>query len=1310
MSELALKQAISQALKQFTAGNLADNARSLFETLGYRVDKQTSLDAPTAQSFVDSFAQERAFNRETALLKDWQFVDLLFQLTKDEITGSNQLRIAFGDSSRVDNTIIESYLFFAIALTGAAYTRTQLAAITREVNKLFSMPVMLVFQYGQTLTLSIINRRLHRRDESKDVLEKVTLIKDISFVNPHRAHLEILFDLSLEQLFKAHKFTNFVELHQAWQKTLDSSELNKRFFREVSNWYFWASQNVVFPAGAEADEEVRNATSIIRLITRLIFVWFLKEKSLGDSPLVPDELFQRSSIRQLIHFDDPNSSTYYKAILQNLFFATLNQEMNPPDKPGKNRRFVKEQEFQGKNNDRMMHGFYRYRSLFKQPDQALDLFNQVPFLNGGLFECLDHNPKKSLSRKDVVRVDGFSGEASNPLSVPNYLFFLDEQDVDLNAIYGTKNKRYKVRGLIDIFNSYKFTITENTPIEEEIALDPELLGKVFENLLADYNSETRVTARKQTGSFYTPREVVDYMVNESLLVYLSTQMMESRLVDEADRTDLEQRLRQLLDYKIELNPFEGRAEEAIVLIAAIDRVKMLDPAVGSGAFPMGILQKLVFLLSKLDPNNILWKHQQKEREIERVRQDIQQANQISYEEAREAAIAQLQERLAQIESDFDPNNNETDYPRKLFLIENSIYGVDIQPIAVQIAKLRFFISLIVEQRVNEAAPNRGILPLPNLETKFIAANTLMQVDRQDQFGQTQLAIRDPKIEQLETELKEIRHKIFTARTPRTKQNHRDRDQELRETLAELLKAEGLSGDTATKLARWNPYDQNASASFFDPEWMFGVKEGFDVVIGNPPYVRQEQIKHLKDDFKKQFECFTGTADLYVYFYERGFNLLSRHGVLTYISSNKYFRSAYGQKLRQFLTNRSRIHQIIDFGDAPVFTAIAYPTIVVTEKATAKNQRLRALNWEMGKPIEQFEAVVEQESFWMPQTELTANGWQLADDAALRLLERLRKAGTPLGEYVNGRFYRGILTGFNEAFVVDRATRDRLIAEHPSSEEVLKPFLRGRDVKRWRIDYQDLWLIFTRRGINIKKYPAIYSYLLQFKDRLTPGVPGGRKPGSYKWYEIQDNIAYWKEFSNPKIVYPDIARNCEFTFETNDLFPDCTLFIIPAVPLSWIGILNSKLVEFFFAQISPRVRGDFMRFKSIYVEQIPLPHQHIPWIFERFVEYVYCLYESVNSTDQMLISVQDKLMLEYFERVINGLVYELYLPDDLQAQNLTFAAPLQSENLPALDDIQGNKLEALRSIFQRLYATDHPIRQNLFALDTLPIVRLIEGKA
>ncbi len=1185
MNEEQLKQSIAQSLRDFLTGNLADCAQSLFETLGYRTDKAMRLDAPTVEEFCRQFTQGRSFNRETARLSDWHFVDLVFQLTKDELTAQGQL--TFDSSHRVDNTIIESYLFFAIKLKGNSYSRSQLASITREVNKLFPMPVMLIFKHGQTITLSIIDRRLHKRDEFKDVLEKVTLIKDIDCAKPHRAHIEILFDLSLGQLHRTYQFTNFVELHRAWQKTLDTAELNKRFFQEISDWYFWARQYVRFPDDAPKDDEGRDSVSLIRLLTRLIFVWFLKEKQ-HNSPLVPEELLQQSHLKDLIDLDDHNASTYYKAILQNLFFATLNQEMNTPEKPD-NRKFRGRAKSGGRDQHYMVHNVYRYYDLFRKPEQALRLFEQIPFLNGGLFECLDQIDPNNPQR--VLRIDGFSDRSDNPLSVPNFLFFAEEQEVDLSQVYDTTRRRCKVRGLIHIFNRYKFTITENTPLEAEIALDPELLGKVFENLLAAYNPETRVTARKQTGSFYTPREVVDYMVDESLLVYLQNALCSVYETDE-----LREKLRQLLDYKNPDNPFADSPEIAQALITAIDNLKVLDPAVGSGAFPMGILQKLVFVLGKLDPNNALWKAQQKEREIRPVIEDLRKAQEISYEQAREAAIRQLQERLAQIEADFA--NNEMDYARKLFLIENCIYGVDIQPIAVQIAKLRFFISLIVEQRVDDNAPNRGILPLPNLETKFIAANSLIGIS-------TQLNLRSPEVLQLEEDLKETRRKHFTARTPTTKEKYRQQDESTRQAIGRLLKEIGLEPATADTLAQWNPYDQNTSAGFFDPEWMFGIREGFDIVIGNPPYVRQEQIKHLKEQFKYQYECFTGTADLYVYFYERGLKLLKERGVLTFISSNKYFRAAYGQKLRQFLTTQTRIHRIIDFGDAPVFTASVDTTILVLEKGRGQNATFAALNWEQGHSLEQFETVVQSQSFLMPQAELKPEGWQFADHTALRLLEKLRRAGTPLGEYVNGRFYYGIKTGLNEAFVVDRATRDRLIAEHPSSAEVLKPFVRGRDVKRWCVDYQDLWLLFipwhfpfhedtTIEGASEKaenafknQYPAIYKHLLQYKTELSnrnKAETGIR----YEWYALQRCAAtYWQEFERSKIIYPDIYKCQNFTVDGAGLYLGNTCYFVPTNEIWLCGILNSRVIDWFYRLVSNTL-GQSNRAFSIYISQIPIP--------------------------------------------------------------------------------------------------------------------------
>ena len=511
------KTQILSAVESFGTGNLFEHSTAFFNALGYNTTRQNRLSGNTYPDFKDSFIDEDDnFNEEKSLSKEWKTVELLFQITNEEVSGKGDIF----STDQVDDTIIESYLFFAIELKGDNYSRTKLAQITREVNKLFSMPALILFKYSDKLTLSIINRRLHKRDSAKDVLEKVTLIKDIRTTNPHRAHIEILSDLSLPEIMDGFDVKNFVELHRAWQKVLDTSELNKRFFKELSNWYFWAINEVEFPNDEEKDRDKRNPISVIRLLTRFIFVWFIKEKG-----LIPDKLFEKKEMDKLLNYDDVTDSAYYKAILQNLFFATLNTEMNR-DKKG-SRRFI--------NGQFLVHYFYRYAKLFKDKEKAIKLFEDVPFLNGGLFDCLDRKGPDGKS----IRIDCFSENPKHQkrLTVPDYLFFGEEQTVDLSEVYDDKRKNKEtVRPLITILNSYKFTIAENTPIEEEVALDPELLGKVFENLLASYNPETKTTARKQTGSFYTPREIVNYMVDESLIAYLQNHLPNIKNAEKKHRT------------------------------------------------------------------------------------------------------------------------------------------------------------------------------------------------------------------------------------------------------------------------------------------------------------------------------------------------------------------------------------------------------------------------------------------------------------------------------------------------------------------------------------------------------------------------------------------------------------------------------------------------------------------------------------------------------------------------------------------------------------------------------------------------------
>jgi len=907
MTTEEFKTNIQEALQAFARGNLTKNSLELFAKLGYVTERRAPLDKPTFDEFQDTYISDQKFDQTKARVKEWKYVDLLFQLSREEVSQQASLF----DTKQVDKTIIETYLFFALELTGDEYNRTDLSNITREINRLFPMPVMVLFKYGNKLTFSVINRRLHKRDESKDVLEKVTLIKDISIESPLRAHIEILFDLSFQELLNKHQFTNFVELHNAWQKTLDTKELNKRFYSELFNWYLWAVQSVRFPndVNDDKDDNVYNAESVIRLLTRLIFVWFIKEKN-----LVPETLFNVKKLKNILKDLKPESektSVYYRAILQNLFFAALNTPMDKDitdENKDEKRRFINTLPKTG-NDQYLDQTKYRYQDYFINPDKALELFATIPFLNGGLFECLDFKEGNK-----EIRFDGFSSTEKRQAFVPDKLFFADEFVLDLNAEYGTKGKKYKVEGLINILDSYKFTIAENTPLEEEIALDPELLGKVFENLLASYNPETQTTARKQTGSFYTPREIVNYMVDESLIAYFKQKLDNSE--------EVETRLRDLFAHTTDLPKFTNA--ENTDLIKAISEAKILDPACGSGAFPMGVLHRLVDLLNKLDPENKHWNELQKQRAI------AETAEVFDSGDTEERKI-----RLDEINKAFDLSMNYPDYARKLFLIENCIYGVDIQQIAIQISKLRFFISLIVDQKVNDSKPNRNILSMPNLETKFVAANTLIGLEKPTKEGEMYSMMSDD-VRIIEKELASIRHKIFFTRKYSDKKALKKKEKEKREELQTALTQSGFSKNVAGQIAGWNPFDPMQSAKFFDPETMFGFGGGFDVVVGNPPY------KVVKKEEQYQYKGYStiNCGDLYAYFIEKSLtDFIKANGSLAFITASLFIKGLKFDTLRVFLEKNLSL-QFLEIQGDKVFENVQMPTaVIIGQKSNAKNN-----NW------------------------------------------------------------------------------------------------------------------------------------------------------------------------------------------------------------------------------------------------------------------------------------------------------------------------------------------------------------------------------
>ena len=688
--------------------------------------------------------------------------------------------------------------------------------------------------------------------------------------------------------------------------------LTKEFYQELSDWYAWAVKIVRFPnkLNDPTDDDKFNAENTIRLITRLIFVWFLKQKN-----LIPNELFDEVYIRENLIanfspeynpslFYNAGESTFYKAILQNLFFAMLNSPITVNgNRSQSERHFCNKSEDDG--NSKLMH----YESLFSNPHHFIELANkQVPFLNGGLFDCLDDIENGNYT-------DGFSNkqEVQKTLFVPDYLFFAKELIVDLSHWYDDKKKnKVKVRGLLHILKCYNFTIEENTPFDQEVSLDPELLGKVFENLLASYNSETQTTARKQTGSFYTPREIVQYMVDESLIGHLK------RTVGE----ELEPQYRQLIQYSDD--EVKLSTEQRKKIMHSLYNCKIPDPACGSGAFPVGMLQQMVHILNRIDPGNTMWREMMMQKAID----ETSDAYRNSSDEERKALIKD-------IERSFDESINRPDYARKLYLIENCIYGVDIQPIAIQISKLRFFISLVVDQKTNtDPTDNFGIRPLPNLEAKFVAANTLIGLDKKDTilFDRTEIKAK-------ENELKIAKHKIFGAKTINTKRKYKNIVNCLRQEIADMLYANGAVGnDEARQLASWDMFDQNASSPFFDPEWMFGIKDGFDIVIGNPPYI---DIKALpKNDVKLYFNLYNTTENrinLYSIFIERGTNLLSHNGILCYINPNSMLVNESYYKLRQYIIDY--VDKIIKLPDA-VFSSATVETIILLLRKNNNNVNIK----------------------------------------------------------------------------------------------------------------------------------------------------------------------------------------------------------------------------------------------------------------------------------------------------------------------------------------------------------------------------------
>ncbi|MDR0751302.1 MAG: Eco57I restriction-modification methylase domain-containing protein, partial [Christensenellaceae bacterium] len=508
--------------------------------------------------------------------------------------------------------------------------------------------------------------------------------------------------------------------------------------------------------------------------------------------------------------------------------------------------------------------------------------------------------------------------------------------------------------------------------------------------------------------------------------------------------------------------------------------------------------------------------------------------------------------------------NLLDYIRKLGVIQKSIYGVDIQTIAVEIARLRCFLSQIIEEDVLDNEENRGINPLPSLDFKFVIANTLIELDDSKQGS---IFKDDTHM----SELKKIREDYFNEDNNK-RSELREKFESIQKKMLNKVVSDGQAGTKRyQQLLEWRPFT-NTRSDWFDPEWMFGI-EKFDIVIANPPYVHLEKMKEsdiipiIKSKKKPLYKTYTGRGDLYCLFYERGLNLLKKDGHLTYITSNKWMRSSYGAAVREYFLKYTNPISLIDLGPSIFNSAVVDTNIITLQKA--KNARKTMVHSYKDDIKEGFELSNIKQN--LVATNFRENEtWIILQPIERSIKEKIDENGIPLEDW-NIKINYGIKTGLNAAFVINQNKRDELIAKDPKSEDIIRPVLRGRDIKKDQYNWSGLYVIalVPAKNYNIDDYPAIKQYLLDFGyDKLKQtGEAGARANTCYKWFETQSAIAYWEDFNKPKIIYPETTTGAYFVIDKENYLIDKTCFMITGDNLEYLtSTLSSKLFEYAYKNI------------------------------------------------------------------------------------------------------------------------------------------------
>ena len=678
------------------------------------------------------------------------------------------------------------------------------------------------------------------------------------------------------------------------------------------------------------------------------------------------------------------------------------------------------------------------------------------------------------------------------------LFERDEEDEPESRFPAEYFKR-----LFQFFSEYNFTIDENDPNDAEVGVDPEMLGKIFENLLED---------NKDKGAFYTPKEIVRYMCQESLIAYLETNTSVAK-----------DKIRQFV-----LSPEEGVADipenKKPKLLAALEEVKICDPAIGSGAFPMGLLNELLHC-----------------REV------------LSGEHYDRAEI-------------------------KKSIIQNNIYGVDIEKGAVDIARLRFWLSIVVD----EETPS----PLPNLDYKIMQGNSLIEsfmgvdlskltYEKEYKKDKGEISLFDDEKNRLQ---KTVSHLLSSYYSCSDHDRKVKLQQDISDTINKQLEAQAYNPEILRELRSINLAENNKF--FLWHTWFSDVfsrddKEGFDIVIGNPPYIQLQnnggELARLYEDC--HFQTFAKTGDIYCLFYEKAWQLLRQQGHLCFITSNKWMRAGYGEKTRGFFAKHTNPKYLIDFAGVKIFDNATVDTnILIFGKGQNEYQTRCAVTDKLNKDsLKNLSDFVQQQSVECRFD--SSDSWVILSPIEQSIKRKIESVGTPLKDW-DIQINYGIKTGFNDAFIINTEKRNEILDNCSSEEErtktaeLIRPILRGRDIKRYGYDWANLWLINTHNGIkgikpriDINDYPAVKAHLDQYWDKISKRADKGDTP-----YNLR-NCAYLDDFLLPKLIYPETTQGAFFAYDETGLFLDKTCFMMISKHARYLqATLSSQLFEFAYKRI------------------------------------------------------------------------------------------------------------------------------------------------